>query len=341
MARESQKRKRPSKAAVARLRAQIEAEPKGRVLAPELAAVIEAYTPTGVDDATMLRVRPFLHSAIAASTLSGAESVRKHCNHLTRLACFALDRGRPLEVPAVLTTAFIDEYVRVGMADDDRHLRAERRRRLLALATAANPGPDVPARLTPIGHSAIKPCYSPAEMATILRVSRVQPSAGRQRDLAIVVALGAGAGLDSVDMRHLRTDHVEDLADRGILVHVQGPRPRVVPLRAPFEDLLRAAVAGLDDGQLLLGRKEDRRNTAARATERAALHKVPHIEPARLRATWLADLMTDAVPVALILQAAGLKSARTLVELHPHLDVWLIHKGLSGTGTDVLRGESR
>ena len=101
------------------------------------------------------------------------------------------------------------------------------------------------------------------------------------------------------------------------------------------------AVAGLDDGQLLLGRKEDRRNTAARVTERAALHKVPHIEPARLRATWLADLMTDQVPLAVILQAAGLKSARTLSELQPHLGPWLETKGLSVTDAAHLRGESR
>ncbi len=50
--------------------------------------------------------------------------------------------------------------------------------------------------------------------------------------------------------------------------------------------------------------------------------------------------MTDFIPVALILQAAGLKSSRTLAELHPHLGAWLTHKGLSGTDTAALRGES-
>lgn len=341
MAGKSQKKKRPSKAAVARLRAQIEAEPKSRVLPPELATVIEMYATKGVTLETMLLVRPFLYEAVTASTLSGAESVRKHCNHLTQLACFALERGRPLIVVELLTTAFIDEYIRTGMTSSEDHQRAERRRRLLALATNANPGPDVPAKLTPIGHSAIKPCYSPIELATIVRVAHVQPSEARQRDLAIVVALGAGAGVDSVDLRRLRKKHIEDLGVRGILIHVQEPRPRVVPLRAGLETLLREAVTDLADEQLLLGHKEDRRNTAARATERAALYKVPHIEPARLRATWLADLMTDAIPLAVILQAAGLKSARTLSELQAHLGPWLTHKGLTDTvsGTDALRGD--
>lgn len=100
-------------------------------------------------------------------------------------------------------------------------------------------------------------------------------------------------------------------------------------MRKHFEVLLRSALAGRTPGELLLGQKQDRRNTAARAIERAALHNVPHIEPARLRATWLADVMTDPIPLALILQAAGLRSARTLSELLPHLDAWLAHKSLT------------
>lgn len=341
MAKEPKRKKRPSKAAVARLREEIESRPKNEELPAEVVAVIEAYVPARVSDTTMEKVRPFLVDAITASSLRGKESVRKHCNHITQLACFALKRGLPLEVTAVLTTAFIDEYVRVEMAEETEHNRAERRRRLLALARTANPGPGVPPKLTPIGHSSVKPCYSPAELAVITRAARVQPTVARQRDLAIVVALSGGAGLDSVDLRDLLTDHVDDLGGAGIRIRVQGPRPRVVVLRRPFESLLRQAIAGLPAGQLLLGRKQDRRNTAARATERAALHNVPHIEPARLRATRLADLMTDSIPLAVILQAAGLKSARTLAELQPHLGPWLEHKGLTEAPSSVLRGEQR
>ena len=44
--------------------------------------------------------------------------------------------------------------------------------------------------------------------------------------------------------------------------------------------------------------------------------------------------------LALILQAAGLKSARTICELHPEIDPWLEHKGLSTLASTGLRGES-
>ena len=49
-------------------------------------------------------IEPFLVDVITASSLTGTESVRKHCNHVTQLACFALKRGLPLDMAAVLTT---------------------------------------------------------------------------------------------------------------------------------------------------------------------------------------------------------------------------------------------
>lgn len=342
MATSPKRKKRPSMAAVARRLAEIEARPTtNRELPEQVASVIETYNPVGIPDSTMEKVRPFLVEVITASELRGPESVRKHCNHLTKIACFAIERGEPLSIPTVMTTRFIDEYLRIAMAEESDHNRAERRRRLLALARATNPGPDAPAKLNAIGHSAIKPCYTPAEIAVIRRVASVQPTQTRSRDLSIVVALGAGAGLDSVDMRDLTTTDVEDLDLDGIRVHVHGPRPRVVVLRAPYEEMLRAAVGALKAGDLLLGKKQDRRNTAARATERAALYKVPHIEPARLRATWLADLMTDQIPLALILRAAGLKSARTISELQAHIGPWLEHKNLVTSDVVAMRGETR
>jgi hypothetical protein len=51
--------------------------------------------------------------------------------------------------------------------------------------------------------------------------------------------------------------------------------------------------------------------------------------------------MTDSIPLAVILQAAGLKSARTLAELQPHLGPWLEHKGLTQAPHTGLRGEQR
>lgn len=334
-------RRRVSKAAVLRSLKQAEAAATATRELPEpLLAIIDDFHGRGVTEESRPAIRGFLREVIAASPLVGAESVRKHCRHLAGLAAYALQRGFPLTTSEVMQTRLIDEYVRLGMPGASDALKAERRRRLLALARAVNPGPTAPAKLAPIGHSAIKPCYTPAEAAAIRRVATSQPTAARTRDLSAVVGLGAGAGLDSVDLRHLKVRDIKDLGEQGLVVHVGGPRPRLVPVRRTYEDLVRSAIAGRAATALVIGVKKDRRNTAARAAEGAALIGVPHIEPSRLRATWLADVMTDSIPIGLILQAAGLKSARTLSELLPHLTPWLDHKGLR-VDSDALRGGAR
>ncbi len=117
MATSPNRKKRPSMAAVARYQAELEARRKTQELPPEVANVIATYDPAGVPAATMREVRPFLVEVITASKLRGRESVRKHCNHLTKFACFAIKRGVPLGVEHVMTTSFIDEYVRETVID--------------------------------------------------------------------------------------------------------------------------------------------------------------------------------------------------------------------------------
>lgn len=334
-------RRRASKAEALRLRQALQAEALvPRPLATEAATVVATFDIARYGTSTQ-PVRPFLVEAIRLSNLTGLESIAKHCRHLTALAVFSDAQGLILSVEKVLTTNNIDEYIRRGMVGDSDDNRSERRRRLLWVARAANPGPTVPAKLSPVGYGAVKAPYTPAERATVIRAARTQPTARKGNQIGVVVALGFGAGADAVDLRELWVRDIVDHGHDGLTVQFHGPRPRVVPVRRVSEKLLRAAVTGRDAEELVIGRDVSRRNTAARAVEGAALYKVPHIEPSRMRSTWLADLMTDPIPLALILQAAGLKSARTLVDVLPHVGPWRDFKGLPATALDVLRGGAR
>lgn len=310
---------RPSRAAMHRRLAAVEAEGSQRpALAPELAPLVEDYDSRLLTDEQMNAARPFLVAVLAASPLTSPDTLRDYRTQLAALAGYALERGKQLTAAQVLTTEFIDEYVRLGMAGQDERLQTRRRGILLNLARQANPGPTAPAKLPAIARSAVRPPYTPSELAQIVRVCAGQPTARLCRDLSAVVGMGAGAGLDSIDQRGIQVGHVADLGPaRGLEIHVQQPRPRIVPVRASLEHLLRVAIEDRPHDELLIGVKPDRRNTAAAVIARAALYRVPHIEPARLRATWIADLMTDSVPLGVLLQAAGLLSARTLADLLP------------------------
>ncbi|MDM8083789.1 hypothetical protein QUV83_03290 [Cellulomonas cellasea] len=334
-----QRARRVSKAQALRHREALAAQASAhRDLSPQAVRIIATFDITRYGTTTQ-PVRPFLTDAITRSRLTGLESIRKHCRHLTALAVFSDAQGLPLRVEVVLTTDNIDDYIRRGMHAESRDNRAERRRRLLWVAQSANPGPTVPARLAPVGYQAVKAPYTPDERATILRAARTQPTERGGQQLAAVVALGFGAGADSIDLRELWIHDITDHGLDGLTVAFHGSRPRIVPVRRVVEDLLRQAIAGRAPDELVIGQEVTRRNTAARVIAHAALYKVPHIEPARMRATWLADLMTDTVPLAVILQAAGLKSARTLTDVLPHTSAWLQAKTIPGT--TLVRGGAK
>jgi hypothetical protein len=334
------KTRRPSRAEVKRRQVEAKQRTEQRVLPADLRAYIDSYNPKNPDGRPMDVIRPFIIEVLTLSEIRGTNSTKYHCTHLTELAAYALTRGLPVSIKTVLTTDLIEEYISIGMAGSDANKRA-RRMLLLNLARNVNPGPTAPATLTPIPRVAIRPCYSPAEMATIRRVIVTQPTKARVRDLCTAVALGAGAGADSMDVRHLYIRHINDRGDDGIWVAFQEPRPRTIPVRAQYEVLLRKGLDGRRPDELVIGHTEDRNNLTAGVFERAILHNAPELAQARLRATWLADLMTDSVPLALILQAAGLKSARSLVDLMPHVDPWLAHRGIVLPGRDEMDGAQR
>jgi integrase len=197
---------------------------------------------------------------------------------------------------------------------------ASRRSHLRSLARDANPG-GVPAAPVTYEHVPVKMPYSVAEMAAIRRIALNQPTPAQQRSMCAVVGLARGAGLDSQDFRHLGRSQVDDRDTDGIWVDVQGPRPRLVPVRRQWEDLVRIGLDGLGQGDLVIGTSTSRRNIAAKVIEKATiLANAPKIEASRLRTTWLADLLTTDVPFTVVMAVSGLSSARTITEILNHLD---------------------
>ena len=111
------------------------------------------------------------------------------------------------------------------------------------------------------------------------------------------------------------------------VVHVPGggPRARTVPIRHAYVPLIERALAGHADAGL---RKTDlvvancpaAVNVATPTLDRiASADGVRHrIQTARLRHTWLVAAMCAPVSMADLMQAAGIRSARTLTELLEH-----------------------
>ena len=177
-------------------------------------------------------------------------------------------------------------------------------------------GRTTPKRAEPFNRAVIKDPYTRREVADLERSALNQPTPTMKRQLCAMLGLGLGAGLASEDLRELRAGHVVIDADGLMWIDVPGKRPRRVPVRDRYVRFVEAGVVGLKADDLVLGRKVGRSNITGNIVANAAIgttNVVP--DQARLRATWLLALMTTPVPLADVLTAAGMTTARTIADL--------------------------
>ena len=211
--------------------------------------------------------------------------------------------------------AAIDDFCSAVVDEVEPRTLNDYRSRLRQIAAASNPGHLNPTTGLVEGYRKVRPGYSRSEEAAIRRVALRQRSTLKRRQLCTIVGLCAGAGLDANDLRYVERAHVDDRGEDGIWVTVVGLRPRLVVVRREYEDIVRAALEDVKDDQRLLGLKETRKNRVGDITLTIQNFDAPPIDAARLRTTWLAWLVQRPVPLAVIMQASGLQSARTLSDV--------------------------
>lgn len=285
-----------------------------------LEQTLAQFQPRTVTPAEWVAIEPLLVELMRRGGVRGAASFKQHLSMVTMYLAFLLREGRAMTIADTMQHAHIERWCNTVLeCQVEDTTSGTRRARLKALASATNPGETAPPRGRPIAKKAIKPPYNTQEVGAIVRVARTQPSPRISQQLCAMVGLGLGADLDSTDLRHVRTTDVDDRGADGLWVTVKGDRPRTIAVRDAYAYLVREGLTGLRAGALLLGRDAARQNVTATIVSNAvALGSPPHIEQTRLRSTWLTHLMCAPVPLAVILTASGLISARSLVELLPH-----------------------
>ena len=312
--------RRPSKAEIRRRREQLHVEPPLPELDTRIADYIERYTPRDIDTAVWEAIRPFVVDTLRRYAPEHLEAGRQRLTALAAYTAWAHERGLDITRARLLDVDLIETFT--SSADLGRTAAANYRSRLRGITNKLHPagtGAQVASRHT---HRAVKEPYTAAEVAAIIRIANTQPSAKIGRQLKVCVGLGLGAGLSSADLKPLRGRDLTDRGEQGITVRITEGAARTVWVRRAFEAMVRAGADGVRGGQLLIGEDADRRNVAAKVFEHAhILGNAPHFEQSRMRTTWLAELLADGVPLPVIMDAAGLGSARTLTDLVPYLDV--------------------
>ncbi|MGH7746261.1 MAG: hypothetical protein ACREQ5_16105, partial [Candidatus Dormibacteria bacterium] len=213
----------------------------------------------------------------------------------------------------LLHPATVERYLACGLGRSSSPARRTVRTNLRFVARRVVPGlwppdPD-PCRRDPP-----RAPYSLAEIEGFLALARTQPTMARARALTGLVCLGAGAGLDGADLRHLRGADVVSRSG-GMVVVVRGRRARVAPVLSRYQGPLAEVGEVAGESLLIGGVSPERRNVTSGLVGRVSggTH-LPVLSVGRLRATWLVEV-TGLIGLPGLLSAAGITCSGRLGEI--------------------------
>jgi integrase len=258
----------------------------------------------------------FTRGVVAAAEPATAVRAKTLLFAAATLAGFAEGVGLELDPRVLLSEAVIERLVLVGCAGVSPATRRTLRSNLRSTARAIEPYPQPSA--VPLARERAKRPYSPTEIDGFLRLAGAQSTHARRMRATALICLGAGAGIITGELRHVRGSDVVCRAG-GVLVQVGGARSRAVPVLERYHQRLLGAAAFAGDRYVIGGRDPDRRNVTETLT--AALCSdvsLPRLQAGRLRSTWLVEC-AQAIGLGVFMQAAGVCCSQRLGDLAAQL----------------------
>lgn len=286
-------------------------------LKPAFERILTTFTPRKMSEQRWKQLGDFARDLMRRCThVTSERTFRQLISELCLFLDWAVGQGVQPTLTDTMRHSLIDQWV--AQEGKDNSTWGNRQSRLRSLARHVNPGPTAPRRPAPFTRTAIKDPYTQRDTAALERLANNQPTPTSRRQISAMVGLGLGAGLGPEDLRELCPKHIRRDQDGVLWVEVLGTRPRRVPVRDRYAGLVEAGVRGLKPDDLVLGRKSDRTNVTSGVVGNAAIGSTTVVpDQARMRSTWLLVLMTSPVPLADVLAAAGISTARTLSDLLP------------------------
>ncbi|MGG7507554.1 tyrosine-type recombinase/integrase [Plantibacter sp. YIM 135249] len=144
-----------------------------------------------------------------------------------------------------------------------------------------------------------------------------QPTPHARLSAAALISLGAGAGLAARELAAITSEDII-IDDDGVLVHVKGPRRRVIPLLQSWESTLLEVLEQTPRTTPLFrpGHQAFYPNIVTNFVARSAGVELKPQSP-RLRATWVVTLLSSGAPPRALMEAAGVSSLEALTRYLP------------------------
>jgi integrase len=254
---------------------------------------------------------------VAAATCDSVPyTVPKVMLVLSGLATFAERAGLARDPLTWLAPETITRYLvtRPGLRGSTlqtyRSILLRVREALLWLETGQQPAPKLRA-------SRQRPApYTPPELARFLMWARGLPPLSTHGGSALaLLALGAGCGLSRREVLAARGTHVTVLPSETVVVAVPGS-DRLVVCRAMWEQVLADRARSAGDGYLFLPQRQtpEPKNGVTNWVKRIqdGSTGLPELKLARLRSSWIVELLRQRVPEDVVAAAAGMSSTAGL-----------------------------
>lgn len=290
--------------------------PDDGALAPAVAAAIAAWEGVGVPQVAVA----FARDVVASARPAGPPRARSLLWACSRLAAWGTGVGLEVVPGVLLHPSVTERFVRVGMEGASESARRTARTNLRFVARRAAPGLAHPPTPLALARTRAKAPYGPAEVEAFFALAATQPTEARRRRLEGLLCLGLGAGLERAELRGVTGRHVRSHGG-GVIVVVDGPRARRVPVLARYCDRLADAAAFAGAGFVCGGTSPTRRNvTSNLLTSVAGGAHLGRLDVGRLRSTWLAEHL-ERLGLAALFAAAGVRCSQRIGDLARQLPV--------------------
>lgn len=191
-----------------------------------------------------------------------------------------------------------------------------RRRSILLRVGEALGAVDRASELPPLSASSSTTPYTRQERAGLRTWVELQGKSAMKTSLRALLALGFGAGLLT---RELSDVTAADVGQGGNLVRINGPRARLVPVAAEWQEelasLASTAVASVDT--LFRPGVPYSKNTVVDIVRRADGATV--VTTQRMRASWIVDRLVEGMPMHELIASAGVRSLDAFVRYEKYL----------------------
>ena len=290
-------------------------------LAGDVAEQIRNYKPDGLPSANAAHIRDFVRDAMTLTlpqTTYSVEALISPVTYFVHWAVFVV--GAELDAAIIFDRELIETYVRNELPSDIAPgTRRNYRAWITRVAEAVAPDKN-PRRPMPLNERPMEQPYTSADLVALDRWASGQSTKYTRSNAAVLIALGAGAGLTSIEIAQLKSEQVR-IHESGLVeidVIVEGESKRRVIVSSQFEKVIAKAVKKLASEEFVFLPLRSRTNNAVISgfvgrTSRSA--GTPTVTVRRLRNTWFVTQMANRVDVLTLMEAAGLQSLESISRL--------------------------